>query len=210
MSFCSLLDLRTPTLGLLFGALFSDGSGSINVPGPIDFLGGLVLAFGLLKELGGKWLCLRLLSTGLLTDVVIDSELDLLGMLVVEFCCLAAEFFLPIEDTVEVFLTLDDGCGSVRFSSKGLFGALGPLPGRGKWLRLGSSVVMLSWKSSKLTGARKSPKSRGSLSDSSAFCGSCGIIDAKLNLDTLLIENCCECVFCVVAAVLNLEFGTIE
>ena len=144
MSFSSLLDFRTPTLGLLFGALFSDGSGSTKVPGPIDFLGVLALAFGLLKEFGGKWLCLRLLSTGLLTDVVIDSELDLLGMSVLEFCCLAAEFFLPIEDAAEVFLTLDDGCGSVRFSSTKLLSAFAPLPGRGKWLRFGSSVVMLS------------------------------------------------------------------
>lgn len=54
MSFCSLLDFLTPTLGRLLGDLLSDGSGSMKVPGPIDFRGGLVLAFVLVYELGGK------------------------------------------------------------------------------------------------------------------------------------------------------------
>lgn len=76
------------------------------------------------------------------------------------------------------------------FSSICLNGLAAPLPGKGKWLRCGSSVVMLLWNSSKLTGARKSPKS------SESFCSSslasdccCGIIDVKLNLDTLLMEK---------------------
>jgi hypothetical protein len=47
MSFCSLLDFLTPTLGRLRGALFSEGSGSMNVPGPIDFRGAFVFVLAL-------------------------------------------------------------------------------------------------------------------------------------------------------------------
>src|SRR2546423_664476 len=73
MSFCSLLDLRTPTLGRLRGDLFSEGSGSTKVPGPIDFRGAFVLVFALPYELGGKRLCLRLLSTGVAGPAGLDS-----------------------------------------------------------------------------------------------------------------------------------------
>ena len=48
MSFCSLLAFRTPTLGRLPGDLFSEGSGSMKVPGPIDFRGAFVPVFALL------------------------------------------------------------------------------------------------------------------------------------------------------------------
>lgn len=63
-----------------------------------------------------------------------------------------------------------------------------PLPGRGKWFRLGSVPTMVSWKSSKLkVGSRKLPKSRAasrSALDEGLVC-----MDAKLNLEMSLMDN---------------------
>lgn len=49
----SLTDFRAPRLGRLRGGTISAVSGSANVPGPIDFLGGFGAGL-LLKEFGGK------------------------------------------------------------------------------------------------------------------------------------------------------------
>ena len=60
----------------------------MKVPGPIDFRGAFVPVFALLYELGGKWLCLRLLSTDVAGPVVTDSDLEEVRLRLVDgvFC----------------------------------------------------------------------------------------------------------------------------
>lgn len=113
ISFCSLLDLRAPTLGRLREDLFSDPSGSMKVPGPIDFRGAFVfvLEFALMKEFGGKWLCRRLFKTGAAALRGIDSDLDefRLRRPGAVFCWRASEFFLPIDPVPDTFLVAAGG-----------------------------------------------------------------------------------------------------
>jgi hypothetical protein len=182
--------LPPPVLGLRFGTAFSAESGAIKVPGPMDFLGAWAFTvIPLLKAFGGKWLCLRPFRIDVVV-VVVDmvSARVALAPAVVD----AVEPFLPIE--AEAFLIVETGnAGCVVFFCSSCVGPLVPfalpLPGMGKWLKLGSEPVMLLWKSSKLIGARKSAKSSGSFNSS---CGvSCCGIDARLKRDISLMFNWC-------------------
>lgn len=178
--------------------MFTVGSGVANVPGPIDFRGalgaGLLL---LLNELGGKWLCLRLRSTGASDGACMDSEIEfcLLAVLDVVLCCLFKEPARPIEPVPDAFRTLPvllTGRGMIDVSSdlgRSWVEAAGAL----YRLKPGSVVVMLLWKSSKLTCARSSaPKSKDAVSSSCQRFEFSGAMDAKLKRDMLLIDSCCS------------------
>ena len=127
--------LLPPEVGLTRGRSFSDNSGAMKVPGPIDFLGAWTFpVLVLLKAFGGKWLCLRPLSIDVVVVVVdIVYALEALGPVPVE------EFdpFLPIDAGAEDFLVANTGtagcvvflCSSWVFSSTP---STLPLPGMGK------------------------------------------------------------------------------
>ena len=184
VSFCfSILAFLVPTLGLRCGLEFSAASGGRKVPGPTDFLGALIGP--LLKELGGKWLCLRPRSIDV---VVLDIGSGFKADLPTAF-----EFFRPSDNAVMFFFVLAAGTADGGTPASALFsGAFEtlPRPGTGKWLRLGSVEVMLVWKSSKLRGVRKASKSRESFF-SRGGGGFCGAKDAKLNREISLMDNSC-------------------
>jgi hypothetical protein len=70
----SVLAFLPPTLGRRLTVDFSAESGAMNVPGPTDFRGALGPLLALLKEFGGKWLCLLPRSMDVVV-AVIESDL---------------------------------------------------------------------------------------------------------------------------------------
>ncbi len=191
----SALDFLPPALGRRRTVVLSEDSGAMKVPGPTDFLGALappVLA--LLKEFGGKWLCRLPRSIEVVVPAMGSDLTDVLEVLD------AVELLRVTGPTPEPFRagTGIAACGTGFFCSAAeasvpgtdFAGTVLPLPGRGKWFRLGSVPTIVSWKSSKLkVGSRKFPKSNEP--SLAFFVDGFACIDAKLNREMSLMDNSC-------------------
>lgn len=154
----SALDFLPPILGRLLTSI-SPSSGGRNVPGPTDFLGAVAGGVPLLlKALGGKWLCRRPLNAELVLGVTVasGSAFDTYTRLAVDADeSLRESEPPPAADTFRVGAGIVVWAETFLCSNCGSEDASGACtdrspPGRGKWLKFGSLVVILSWKSSKL------------------------------------------------------------
>lgn len=142
----SALDFLPAALGRRLTVDFSDASGATKVPGPTDFLGALAPPLALLKEFGGKWLCLL--------PRRIDVAVAVIGSDLREFreVLEAVEFLRVTGVTPEPFRegTGMAGCETGFFcSAAGASdgGAIFPVvagPGKGNWFKLGSVPTMVS------------------------------------------------------------------